>query len=117
MASSIDLTCHSQKPAISSLASVNGPSITVRLAPENLTRAPFELDWSPPPASSTPAFTSSSLYFHISARSTWLGSTPASVSLLALTITMTRIVVPPLSVSSSGRDRRTVSTGDPGPLI
>ena len=30
MASSIDLTCQSQKPAISSLVSVNGPSITVR---------------------------------------------------------------------------------------
>src|SRR5262249_53221109 len=42
-ASSIDLTCHSQKPAISSLVSVNGPSITVRFSPENLTRLPFEV--------------------------------------------------------------------------
>src|ERR1700682_2965138 len=43
IASSIDLTCHSQKPAISSLVSANGPSTTVRLLPPNLTRAPFEL--------------------------------------------------------------------------
>jgi hypothetical protein len=33
----------SQKPATSSLVSANGPSITVRLSPKNLTRAPFEL--------------------------------------------------------------------------
>jgi YD repeat-containing protein len=69
IASSIDLTCHSQKPAISSLVSVKGPSITVRFPPENRTRLPFELAWSPSAASSTPAFTSSSLYFPISARS------------------------------------------------
>ena len=43
IASSIDLTCHSQKPAISSFVSVNGPSITVRFPSENLTRTPFEL--------------------------------------------------------------------------
>src|SRR5207245_702587 len=43
IASSIDLTCHNQKPAISSLLSVNGPSVTVGLVPENLTRLPFEL--------------------------------------------------------------------------
>ena len=69
IASSFDFTWNSQKPAISSFASVKGPSVTVRLPPENLTRAPFELGWSPSPASITPAFTSSSLYFPISARS------------------------------------------------
>ena len=42
-ASSFDLTCQSQKPAINSFVSVKGPSITVRLAPENLTRTPLEL--------------------------------------------------------------------------
>jgi hypothetical protein len=47
IASAIDLTCHSQKPAISSLVSLNGPSITVRFPPENRTRLPFELAWSP----------------------------------------------------------------------
>src|SRR4028119_2040714 len=38
-----------------------------------------------------PAFTSSSLYLPISARSSSLGMTPASLSALALTITMNRI--------------------------
>ena len=65
IASSFDFTWISQKPAISSFVSVKGPSITVRFAPENLTRAPFELGWSPSPASSTPAFAISSLYFPI----------------------------------------------------
>src|SRR6266571_4276466 len=46
-ASSMDLTCHSQKPAISSLVSLKGPSITVRSAPENRTRLPFELGLEP----------------------------------------------------------------------
>src|SRR5216684_5149288 len=95
IASSIDLTCHSQKPAISSLVSVKGPSTTVRFSPENRTRLPFELAWSPSAASSTPAFTSSSLNFPMSARSFCLGITPASESLLALTITMNRIVKSP----------------------
>src|SRR5438045_4135327 len=44
MASSMDFTCHSQKPAISSLVSVNGPSVTVLLPPPNLTRTPFALE-------------------------------------------------------------------------
>src|SRR3954464_3351068 len=95
IASSFDFTCQSQKPAISSLVSAKGPSITVRLSPENRTRAPFELGWSPSPASITPAFTSSSLYFPISVSSSSLGGTPASESLVALTMTMNRIVVSP----------------------
>src|SRR6185436_5734363 len=37
-----DFTFQSQKPAITSFVSVNGPSTTVRLFPENLTRAPFD---------------------------------------------------------------------------
>ena len=44
-----------EKPAMSSLASVKGPSTTVRDLPENLTRAPLELGWSPSRASRTPA--------------------------------------------------------------
>ena len=42
-ASSIDRTCHNQKPATSSFASANGPSVTVRLSPEKCTRLPVEL--------------------------------------------------------------------------
>ena len=41
----------SQKPAISSFVSAKGPSITVRVLPENRTRAPFELACNPSPAS------------------------------------------------------------------
>src|SRR6185369_2718365 len=94
-ASSIDLTCHSQKPAISSLLSVNGPSMMVCFPPENRTRLPFEVGCSPSPASITPAFTSSSLNFPIAVRSSRLGITPASLFLSALTITMNRIVLSP----------------------
>ena len=74
---------------------MNGPSTTVRLSPENLTRAPLELGCSPSPASIMPAFTSSSLKLPISVSSFWSGITPASESSVALTITMTRIYVPP----------------------
>src|SRR5439155_17562275 len=81
IASSFDFTCHNQNPAISSLLSAKGPSITVRFFPSNRTRAPFELAWSPSPANITPAFTSSSLNFPISARISLLGKTPASDSL------------------------------------
>src|SRR5439155_6817842 len=35
IASSFDFTCQSQKPAISSFVSLNGPSVTVRLVPSN----------------------------------------------------------------------------------
>ena len=91
IASSFDFTRHSQKPAINSFVSAKGPSITVRLSPENLTRAPFELGWSPSPASSTPAFASSSLNFPISVRSFSSGRRPASEFLVALTKIMNRI--------------------------
>src|SRR5688572_19473389 len=43
IASSLDFTCHSQKPATSSLVSRKGPSITVRVFPEKRTRTPLEL--------------------------------------------------------------------------
>src|SRR5689334_20655500 len=43
IASCFDLHFQIQKPATNSFVSVNGPSVTVRLLPENFTRAPFEL--------------------------------------------------------------------------
>ncbi len=61
IASSLDSTSQSQKPASSSLVSANGPSMTDVLPPENRTRTPFELGCKPSPASITPALTSSSL--------------------------------------------------------
>jgi hypothetical protein len=49
-------------PAISSFASVNGPSMTpVRLPFEYVTRQPDLLGCRPMPSSSTPAFDSSSM--------------------------------------------------------
>src|ERR1700674_4360762 len=85
----------SQKPAINSLVSVKGPSTTVRLLPENLTRAPFELGWRPSAARSTPAFASSSLYLAIAAKMLSSGGSPASLSLFALTRIMNRIALTP----------------------
>src|SRR5262245_28613915 len=93
VASCSDLHFQIQKPATSSLVSANGPSITVRLSPANLTRAPFELDCSPSAARRTPALASSSLNLPISVRSFSLGITPASEVLLAFTITMNLIFV------------------------
>src|SRR5947199_274143 len=109
MASLSDFTSHSQKPAISSFVSAKGPSITVRLLPENLTRAPLELACSPSPASITPAFSSWMLNFPISVRIFSSGRTPASESLLALTSTMTLIVVSSFVLGSTyttGEGRR-----------
>src|SRR5882757_5677466 len=96
MASSRDLTCQIQKPAMSSLVSVKGPSTTVRDLPENLTRAPLELGWRPSMASTMPAFMSSSLYLPMSAKSCGSGRAPSfSDSGVALTMTMNRIAESP----------------------
>src|SRR5256714_7244440 len=81
---------------MSSLVSVKGPSITVFWSAENRTRFPLELGCSPSPASITPALASSSLYLPMSARVCSLGIAPASLSSLAFTSTITRIVIPPL---------------------
>src|SRR5215510_12658421 len=99
IASCSDLHFQSQNPAISSLVSANGPSITVRLSPENLTRAPFELGCSPLASSITPAFTISSLNFAMAKSSSSDGILPASESLVTFTITMKRIAVSPLGSS------------------
>src|SRR6516162_9267324 len=77
---------------MSSLVSVKGPSMTVRFFPEKRTRFPLELGWSPSPASMTPALTNSSLNAPISVSNWWLVILPASESLLALTITITRML-------------------------
>src|SRR2546427_12954503 len=81
---------------MSSFASVNGPSTTVRFWPEYLTRHPFELACRPEASSKTPACCSSSWYFAISLRIFSCGMTPASESLVAFTIIMNRIVLSPL---------------------
>src|SRR5207244_6795984 len=89
---SLDFPCPTQKPATSSFDSVNGPSMTVGVPPENLTRLPLDVGCRPSAAKSTPALTSSSLNLPISARIFVSGRTPASDSLPPGTITMTLIV-------------------------
>src|SRR6476620_5070915 len=71
-------------------------------------RAPLALDCSPSPASMTPAFTSSSLYFPISVVCVVVSRTPASLSALAFTSIMNFGIV----VSPFGRVRSRAS----GPL-
>jgi hypothetical protein len=67
MASARDRTSTSAKPATASLASVNGPSVTVISSPTEVTRTPPASR--PPVASSTPAAVSSSMNLPISAYS------------------------------------------------
>src|SRR5712692_6273543 len=67
-----------QKPAISSFASVKGPSVTVRLPPDTRMRVPLELGWSPSAASSTPAFAMSWLNFLIAVTISTLGTAHSS---------------------------------------
>src|SRR4051794_17058358 len=98
-ASSIDRTCQIQNPATSSFVSAKGPSVTDRLVPLKWIRFPNLLGLSPSAASMIPALTSSSLYLPIcanisSAPSISSGLDSASDSLVAFTITMTRIRPP-----------------------
>src|SRR4051812_26873181 len=92
----MSLTSHSQKPATSSRVSVKGPSMTVRLGPSKATRLPFAEGCRPSPANMMPALTSSSLYLPMASRSSVEGMVPASLSLVAFTRTITRIVLSPL---------------------
>ena len=93
----------SQYPATSSLASVNGPSMTRGLPPANWTRAPLALACRPARSSRAPAFFSSSLYLPIAVSIFSSGSAPASDSLVALTSIMNRIVVSPFSLKPASR--------------
>src|SRR5215211_8806458 len=70
--------------------------MTVRWGPSKATRAPLADGCNPSPANMMPALTSSSLYVPIASRSSVEGMTPASLSSVALTITITRIVRSPL---------------------
>src|SRR5215203_6002828 len=70
--------------------------MTVRWGPSKATRAPLADGCSPSPASMMPALTSSSLYVPIASSRSVEGIMPASLSVVALTITITRIVRSPL---------------------
>src|SRR5262245_33012579 len=94
IASSSEAVSISQKPAIRSLDSGNGPLLAAAWPlPAYLMRAPREVGCRPSPALITPAFAISSLKAPIAASSSVLGMTPASLSLLAFTITMNCIVM------------------------
>src|SRR5713101_56890 len=67
-----------QKPAITSLASVNGPSVTTRLPADTRMRVPLELGWSPSAPSSTPALVMSALNFLIGRTISGLGTAHSS---------------------------------------
>src|SRR5271157_2896025 len=71
----------------------NGPLATVRSLPEKATRAPSRLSLSPPASTNSPASISAWLNAPMSAKSSAGGMPPTSESFVALTITMTRIVV------------------------
>src|SRR3954463_5944979 len=75
-------------------------------------RAPLLLACSPAPSSMTPALTNSSLNFAIAPSSSSDGILPASESLLALTITIKRIV--PLPAASLVGTRAALPQGRKG---
>lgn len=94
-ASSMSLTSHSQKPATSSCGGAKGPSTTSRPGPSNATRLPSDEGFSPSPVIRTPALISSSLNRPIASiiAIVWgVGKNPFSLSAVAFTSTITRIV-------------------------
>src|SRR5229473_2193824 len=85
-----------QKPAITSLASANGPSVTTRLPPDTRMRVPLELGWSPSAPSSTPALAMSALNFLMGMTISGLGTAHFSRACTgAGSNIMNRIVVSP----------------------
>src|SRR5277367_5456497 len=91
-ASSFDFSSNSAYPPIISLASVNGPSITVTRPPESRTLAPAAVGSSPPLPSSVPALIASSVSLPIASINSFGGMPCAS---LCFTIIMYRIVKSP----------------------
>lgn len=97
-ASSMSLTSQSQKPVTSSRGWGKGPSITVRSGPSNAIRLPREegvRPSQPPSFIIMPALTSSSLNLPIASIISFVsavGTTPFSLSSVAFTNTITRIV-------------------------
>src|ERR1035438_3006299 len=73
--------------------------MTVRCAPENRTRLPWEVGFKPPPPFMMPALKSSSLYLPIAAINSGSGMVPFSLSLLALTNIMHFMFISPFDLS------------------
>ena len=76
IASSIDFTFISAKPAGSSFDPVSGPLVTWHRPSVNFRRTRVELGLSPSPARNTPACIISSISFPIPAITSWLGEGP-----------------------------------------
>src|SRR5579863_9217095 len=87
-----------QNPAITSLASANGPSVITRLPPDTRSRVPLELGCSPSAPSSTPAFLMSSLNFIMAMTSSFLGGPCSSAPGGAGNNIMKRMVLAPLNL-------------------
>src|SRR5580700_6623196 len=97
-ASSMSLTSQSQKPATNSRAWAKGPSMTARPGPSNAIRLPCEEGLRPSATSMMPALRSSSLNLPIASIASFaagVGRKPFSLSSVAFTITITRIVCLP----------------------
>src|SRR5260370_42541179 len=104
-----------QKPAINSLDSVKGPSVTTRLPLDTRIRVPLELGWSPSAVSSTPAFAISWLNFLIAVTISAGGIAQSSSACAgAGSNIMNRIVVSPfwfrVGLRASGRSGPAKST-------
>src|SRR5215831_16027916 len=84
MASSFEFALRMANPPTTSLASVKGPSVTLTLSPERLTRAPSAVGKHPSVASSQPALNPSSTNFPIVAISSGVGGVLRSTCLWIL---------------------------------
>src|SRR4029079_131736 len=88
----MSLTSQIEKPAISSRVSANGPAMTVRLGPSQVSRLSGALFLRPAPATNTPALTSSSMNRSIAANASGEGGAPLSLSSVVFANTITRLV-------------------------
>src|SRR5580704_8804704 len=99
-AASFDFNSNSASPPIISLASVNGPSVTVTCPPDSRTLAPAEVGSSPPLPSSVPFLIASSLSLPMASINCFGGAPCPS---LCFTIIMYRIVISPCAPRLANR--------------
>jgi hypothetical protein len=92
--------------------------MTVRFGPSKATRLPCDDGFRPSPAFMMPALTSSSLNLPMASSSSVVGMMPASLSFVAFTRTITRIVSSPVlrRPTASLLKRRTSGGGTDIPL-
>src|SRR5215469_8208477 len=113
IASSFDFNSNCAKPPMTSLASVNGPSVTLSFPPEIRTRAPCAVDRSPPSAINVlPSFASSSMSLPMASINA-LGTGPWFSA--CLTIIMYRIETAPFVLEFVSRDEPAGLCAEHGP--